>query len=101
MVKMAVEMKHNAASVRFSGDGIRLVTGSADKAARVWNASTGEALGRPLRHDDQVRSAVFSPDGSLVLTASGNSAQLWDSQSGRPRTDPLRHAGRVNTAWFS
>ena len=48
-------------SAQFSPDGQRVVTASADKTARLWDAATGEAIGEPMKHDDVVYfSAVQS-----------------------------------------
>ena len=62
----------------FSADGSRIVTASADKTARVWDAATGAALTVLSGHTNWVNSAVFSADGSRVLTASLDStARIW------------------------
>jgi energy-coupling factor transporter ATP-binding protein EcfA2 len=74
-------MKHDDVvySAQFSADGQRVVTASADKTARVWDAATGKALSEPMKHDDRVYSAQFSADGQRVVTASAdNTAGLWD-----------------------
>jgi WD40 repeat protein len=63
----------------FSPDGKRVVTASADKTARVWDALTGKPLGEPLRHDGAVLAARFSPDGKHLVTATSNeTARLWE-----------------------
>jgi len=50
-----------------------------DGSARVWDAATGESLGAPLTHQDAVRSAAFSPDGTRVVTASlDKTARMWE-----------------------
>src|SRR5208283_464243 len=50
----------------------------------------------------KVSSAVFSPDGELVVTASqDNTAQLWDVATGTRHGPPLQHQGWVNSAVFS
>jgi WD40 repeat protein len=62
----------------FSPDGKRIVSGSLDMTARVWNADgTGEAL--VLRgHESAVWRAAFSPDGTRVATASWDgTARVW------------------------
>jgi WD40 repeat protein len=44
---------------------------------------------------------AFSPDGTRIVTVSGNTARLWDAASGKPVLDPLEHRGRVHAASFS
>ena len=36
---------------------------------RVWDAQTGKPLTEPLRHEGEIMSAQFSPDGLRVVTA--------------------------------
>jgi WD40 repeat protein len=68
----------------------------------VWDAITGKLLTGPLRHQDAVRSAAFSPDGSRVVTASAdNTARIWDAATGEPLTSPLAHQDAVTSAAFS
>ncbi|MEQ1931490.1 MAG: caspase family protein [Parvularculaceae bacterium] len=85
------EMKHGlwVNSVAFSRDpkGARLVTGSEDKLAKVWDSATGEELARLEGHIGIVETAQFNADGALVLTtADGNAgevgAALWDAETG-------------------
>jgi WD40 repeat protein len=57
-------------SAAFSPDGKRVVTASADKTARLWDAETGKPIGVLAGHADRVNSAAFSPDGHRVVTAS-------------------------------
>src|SRR5262249_56496317 len=71
-------------AVGFSSDGKRLVSGSADKTARVWDLENAGAAIRPLersRGDGFV--ARFSPDGQLIAAADGSSVRLWDATTGR------------------
>jgi len=57
----------------------RIVTGSFDRTARVWDLATGRPISPPLMHRQGVSDAVFSPDGKLVLTASWDgTARLWE-----------------------
>jgi len=49
-----------------------------------------------------VNSAVFSPDGERVLTASQDgTARVWDATSGKPLGEPMEHGENVLTAVFS
>ncbi|EAU62543.1 WD-40 repeat [Stigmatella aurantiaca DW4/3-1] len=56
----------------------------------------------PLKgHENGVQSAAFSPDGSLIVTASDDqTALLWDSHSGQPLAT-LKHERSVLSAAFS
>ncbi len=89
-------------SAQFSPDSRRVVTASYYDAARIWDASSGQAVTQPLRHQAGVVSARFSPDGQRLVTASRDrTARIWDAQTGRPLTEPLKHDGPVRSACFS
>ncbi len=76
----------------FSTDGTRIVTGSGDNTAKVWEVPSGkpEGIAKPgaelltlKGHTDQVNVAVFSRDGTRVLTASHDkTARVWDAKAG-------------------
>ena len=50
----------------FSADGSRLVTGSLDGTARVWNTSTGDLIFTSPVEPSDVAAVAFTPDGSGV-----------------------------------
>jgi WD40 repeat protein len=55
----------------------------------------------PLRHDEAVSGAVFSRDGSRILSWSNdNTARMWDAASGQPLLT-FRHEDIVYGAVFS
>lgn len=88
--------------VAISPDGRRVVTGSGDGTAQVWNSASGEAVGDPLQHDSTVSSAAFSPDASRVITGTRNGkARVWDAVTGRPVGVPLQHQATVSSVAFS
>lgn len=53
-------------------------------------------------HDGTVTSAAFSPDGSRIVTASGDyTARIWDAGSGKEVAALRGHNGAVESAAFS
>lgn len=71
-------------SVAFSPDGGRIITGSADHTAKIWDMASGEALLTLQGHSGSVNAACFSPDGVQLLTASGDgTARVWDAAHGK------------------
>jgi WD40 repeat protein/serine/threonine protein kinase len=73
-------------TARFSGDGrhVLTTTGRGDMTARIWDAATGKEL-LVLKAPRAIQSAVFSPDGRLLLTAAGldPTPRVWDAATGK------------------
>jgi WD40 repeat protein len=56
----------------------------------------------PRGHEGPVRTAVFSPDGRRILTASWDgTARLWDAETGAPGPVLRGHEDPVESAVFS
>jgi WD40 repeat protein len=67
-------------SIALSADGRRIVTGSYDKTARIWDAASARELVQLRGHTQLLASAVFSVDGRSVITASyDRTARIWDA----------------------
>lgn len=78
-----------------------MVTASADRTARLWDAKTGRALASPIRHPDGVTFAEFDPSGERFVTACADgAARIWDTATGLPRSEPFRSNGRLLAAHF-
>jgi eukaryotic-like serine/threonine-protein kinase len=88
-------------AVAYSPDGERIVTGSADRTARVWDEASDKVL--ILRgHGDAVKSVAFSPDGQRVLTGSWDgTARLWDATTGTNSLILKGHVAAVISVAFS
>src|SRR6516162_5704151 len=72
----------------FSPDGTRILTASADRTAKLWDATSGKLIAS-FEHLSSVLHALFSPDGARILTASvDNTAKFWDAASGTAHSVP-------------
>jgi hypothetical protein len=78
------------ATIRFSWgfglapDGRRVITGSDDKVARVFDVKTGKLINELRGHTAQVYGAALLPDGKRAVTGGmDRSLRLWDVDSGR------------------
>ncbi|HEX8146924.1 MAG TPA: WD40 repeat domain-containing protein [Pyrinomonadaceae bacterium] len=102
-------------SLTFSADGARLVSGSRDQSAKLWDPTQirkePSRLGRPQAGpaDDAVHSVAFSPDGKMIATGSTNGiVKLWNPEAdksnpaGREAPPPWKgHESNISTLAFS
>jgi WD40 repeat protein len=53
----------------------------------------------PMEHSNRVTCALFSRDGTKVVTSSAdNTANVWDARTGRRLAGPFTHSAEINTA---
>jgi WD40 repeat protein/class 3 adenylate cyclase len=91
--------------VEWSPDGSMIAAASDDSTARVWDTHTWEPL-YTVQHEPPtfVSAAVWSPDGTRLLTAAGNdeqgakdnTARIWDGATGEAL---LVFSGHTKSAW--
>ena len=100
-------LKEAGNPLSFSRNGQLLVTASSDLAKRVfsghvWETNTGKELATLAGHKETINSAVFSPDGERVITASTDgTARIWEARTGQPGLELIGHTGSVCNAMFS
>jgi WD40 repeat protein len=108
--RVSPPMGASVTAVAFHPDGKRLLVARwhdpfgkpGPGEARVVDADTWRAIGPPLEHPRGIRAAVFSPDGTRVLTGGAEgSVRLWDAETGRPRGRPLQLGAAVSAVAFA
>jgi Tol biopolymer transport system component len=123
-----VDLDHAQANILGELSGTRLLRGEFDSALRLASHSTRIDLALPSDavkaspaaaalaaavsqanwrfvlsgHDDAVNSAAFSPDGTRIVTASGDgTARLWDAATAKEIAVLRGHDESVHSAAFS
>jgi WD40 repeat protein/serine/threonine protein kinase/tetratricopeptide (TPR) repeat protein len=113
-----ISLENELVMLTFNPDGQRLLTASSLEA-RVWDASTGRPLTRPIVPSETgdlmvIVSAQFDRDGNRILVAATPTdlfwnvplhhrsiVRLWDSRTGQPLTEPLEFEQAIKSARFS
>lgn len=61
----------------------KIVTGSFDRTAKIWDANTGQRYHTLKGHKMEIVCLGFDPHGMLVATGSmDHTAKLWDVETG-------------------
>src|SRR5258707_15796917 len=74
-------------SVAFSPDGMKILTGSADKTARLWETATGNLLATLSRQIVGIKSVAFSPGGNFAIICDEHGRVLLWQTSGEQVAD--------------
>ncbi|EIW75845.1 WD40 repeat-like protein [Coniophora puteana RWD-64-598 SS2] len=79
--------------VHFSSDGTKFLS-VVGETLEVWDTNTGE-LYQSIRHDQTVKTAAFSPDGTEIVSGTmEGDIRLWDVETGSvllPKVEPQYH----------
>jgi WD40 repeat protein/tetratricopeptide (TPR) repeat protein len=94
-------------ALALSTDGQRLLTGSYDKTATVWNAVNGVPIAKLTGHESPVIAVALSASGHRAVTGSGfmpgdgdASVRLWDADSGQQLAVFRGHTSGVTSVGF-
>ena len=88
--------------VKFSPDGTKIVTGSDDKTAKIWDVNTSNLLKTLKGHNEVISDVEFSPDGTKVVTASyDKKAKIWDVTTGNLLFTLNGHTDSISDSKFS
>lgn len=69
-------------TVCFSPDGNNILSGSLDRAIRVWNVNERECKWALRGHDEWVNGIAVSSDGSTICSGSGDkTVRIWDTKT--------------------
>ena len=72
------------ASVSYSPDGKRIVSGGENNTVKVWDAESGQEMLTLKGHTKRVWFMTVSSDGRLVVSVGGdNAVKVWDAQTGQ------------------
>ena len=102
-------------SVAFSPDGARILTGSDDTTAHLWEGVAGREVRRFKGHLNAVNAVAYSADGTRVLTGGGydaigtgiitsggdTTARLWDPATGDELKKYIGHTWSVTAVALS
>ena len=86
-------------AVAFSPDSRRLITGSYDHTARIWDTSSGRELKR-IEGDVAIEEVTWSGDGRFVVLVSGSVASIRDAETTQVIAT-IQHGSFIKAVTFS
>jgi WD40 repeat protein/uncharacterized caspase-like protein len=89
-------------SVDFSSDGKKILIGTWDDSARLWDAENGVQVQDFRGHSGDVRGVAFSPNGDLVATAGRDgTVRIWNANNGLEMERLEVQKGGIRSVAFS
>ena len=105
LVEMATDPE---LSLLFATESVRTTYGTSETVLPLSNTVLRQSIIKSRvrltlkGHDDGVKSAVYSPDGQRIVTASvDKAAQVWDANTGQELMTLTGHEGSVMSAVYS
>lgn len=101
-LQQAIVLKHSGPVERiiFTADGSRIASASGNEVI-LWTTRSGQPS-PTIRHETRVNDMAFSPDGSVLATATDEgTVWLWDSASGANKSTLKGHTDSVFKVAFS
>jgi serine/threonine protein kinase/WD40 repeat protein len=84
-------------AVKFSPDGLRLLTGNKDGLARLWNWKSATLTCPAMKHTDEVYDVAFTSDGNHALTIDRAAlVHAWNLVTGKRIAAPLDFPKRTD-----
>ena len=71
-----------AQAIAFSPDGKRLITGSWDRTAMIWDAATGRPLIALRGHTDKITGVAFAGPSRAITSSADGTARIWEIGAG-------------------
>ncbi|MBN1697074.1 MAG: WD40 repeat domain-containing protein [Spirochaetales bacterium] len=88
--------------IAFTYDNERIVSGSDDCTARLWDTKTGTSLMVYRGHTDTVRAVAIHPDNTILATGSWDTTiRLWMLETGKCIKILKGHTARIRSILFS
>ena len=84
-----------------SPDGTRIVSGSADKTLKIWDAASGGELATLVGHKGPVTAVAYCSDGTRIASGSADKTlKIWDAASGGELATLVGHKGPVTAVAY-
>ena len=73
----------------FSPDGRYVSIAHNDQFARIWKATSGEPLGKLMKHEEPVTGVSFDPNSKILVTCAGKNIHFWNIERGEQEWEPI------------